>query len=91
MYCKICGDEILEAPTLFAGLTVHGDCAEEAERVETALDYARAYPTDFFEYMEELLICTDNEGLTQAAKALLKDFRDNWGGRKPFKDWIADN
>ena len=90
MVCGICGEE-LESGVPFFGKTVHENCKTMAYSYSTALEYARAYPKDFFDNLEELLTCTDHPEETKAVHALLIDFRDRWGGEKPFPAWIADN
>lgn len=89
--CPICAEEIEVLSAMYGGHEVHPRCAEYAGRPETALDYASAWPGDFFDYLRELLVCTDCPELTAGLKALLADFRDHWGARKPFEDWICDN
>ena len=89
--CKICGEPADYDLANFEGHPVHRDCAVMACSIETALEYAKAYPKSFFEDLKELLTCTDHPELTKAAELILKDFRDTWGGEKPFVNWIADN
>lgn len=89
--CKICGEPADYDLANFEGHLVHSDCARMAYSMKTALEYAKAYPQAFFDNLRELLTCTDHPELTKAAEALLLDFRDSWGGEKPFANWIADN
>ena len=92
--CAICGNVIdrdADETTFTNFKPVHVECEREAMRIENALEYAKAWYTDFFEYLEEMLICTTHPQEQDAVKLLLEDFRDNWGGQKEFPDWIADN
>ena len=91
MYCKICAEPVGNTDSLFEGMVVHPACAELAGTDRAALGYAASYPKDFMDYLQELLTCTDCPQETAAAKVLLRDFRDHWGGEKDFVDWIADN
>lgn len=92
--CAICGEEIFadEPSTVFLNFKpVHVRCDREALQPEKACEYAEAWYTDFFEYLKETLTCTSHPEEQAAARMILEDFRDNWGGQQRFPDWIADN
>lgn len=81
-YCKRCGEELHNAGYVYAGETVCKKCYEEAHSLETIVEYVKAYPNRFIEYLTEMAIIQEAEGTVE----MLVDYRE-WQDEL-YDEWV---
>lgn len=79
--CARCGDYVYTDEYIHDGEIICQECYEYGERIDSVLEFIKAYPKVFFEYLEECLISDE-----EPVKALLADYKE-WA-EADFYKWV---
>lgn len=83
-YCEHCKCELYNDDYIYDGNLVCKDCYEEAIDLATTMEYIKAYPERFFDYLLECYICTDK--IHDMIVAVLEDYREQ--EQTEYNTWV---
>lgn len=79
--CKHCGTEVYNDDYVYNGYVCCEDCFKEANATETLIEYIKAYPNRFIEYLVEEALIQENSvviDILEDYKEWQQEFYDEW-------------